>query len=178
MQVKFLPLSFPFILLLIVQSRTYSLNLYSKANKLHKEPEEFSFTATYLFYDSPFDMDIADPNVTLFRTEYLGDFSIKKMVVNGVEIEKPANFYYFEKELVYYNISFVIDISRCTSLKRMFYDIDELIEIKFTDNFDTSNIEIMDEMFLLDENLLTVDFGNINTINLKSIKESLIGIIN
>ena len=167
MQTRFLSSFFILILLFLLQGNINSKNLNAKSKP---EQEIFSFTVVYLYYDNPHDMDYYDQNVTLFRTKYLGDYSIKKMVVNGVEIKKPSNRYYFEKELVYYNISFIIDISRSTQLKRMFYSIDELYYISFTEKFDTSNIESMDEMFEGCWNLKSVNLGNINTPKLKSIK--------
>ena len=169
MQSKFLSPFLTLLLLFLLVDSSHSMNLYNKASK-SQDFEEFSFSAIYIQYDSPFDMFDPDPNVTLFRTDYLGDFKIKKMVINGKEVKDPSNYYYFEKLFEKYYISFVIDISRSTSLKRMFYYIDELEEIKFTNKFDTSNIETMEEMFYLAEELKSVDFGDINTKNLKSIK--------
>ena len=146
MQVKFLSTFLSLILLFHILNFSYSLKLSFNANIPQSQSTSFSFSAIYEFYDSPFDMDIADPNVTLFNPEYLGDYVIKKMVVNGKEIKNPKNYYYFEKEGEYYYISFLLDISKSTSLKRMFYDIDELIEINITEALNTSNIETMEEM--------------------------------
>ena len=170
MQVKFLSTFLSLILVLHVLNFSYSIKLPFKATIPQFETTSFSFSAIYEFNDSPFDMDVADPNVTLFNPEYLGDYVIKKMVVNGKEIKKPTNYYYFEKEGEYYYISFLLDISKSTSLKRMFSNIDELIEINITEAFETSNIETIEEMFYNNENLRSVNFGNINTKNVKSMK--------
>ena len=105
MQTRFLSSFFILILLFLLQGNTNSKNLN---NKSKREQEIFSFTAVYLYYDNPHDMDYYDQNVTLFHTKYLGDYSIKKMVVNGVEIKKPSNRYYFEKVLVYYKTVYLL----------------------------------------------------------------------
>ena len=85
MQEKFLSTFLSLILVLHVLNFSYSIKLPFKATIPHFETTSFSFSAIYEFNDSPFDMDLADPNVTLFNPEYLGDYVIKKMVVNGKE---------------------------------------------------------------------------------------------
>ena len=69
MQVKFLSAFLSLMLLLHVFNFSYSVKLPFKATIPQSESTSFSFSAIYEFYDSPFDMDVADPNVTLFNPE-------------------------------------------------------------------------------------------------------------
>ena len=67
MQVKFLSTLFILILLLHILNFSYSLKFPFKANIPQSESTSFSFSAIYEYNDSPFDMDLGDPNVTLLN---------------------------------------------------------------------------------------------------------------
>ena len=118
-------------------------------------------------------MDLPEPNVVLFRTENLGNFNIKKMIVNGLEIKEPKNIFYFEEEGVKMNISFSLTLPKTAiSFKKLFYDIRELYYIKIIqeDQSKSLNVESMEEMFSFCTNLRSINFGNVKISELKSLK--------
>lgn len=63
-----------------------------------------------------------------------------------------------------------IDIKNSSSLEGFFENINELISINFTNDFNTTNIENMNEMFSSSKNLISIYFSNINTENVTFMK--------
>ena len=61
----------------------------------------------------------------------------------------------------------LIDISNSNSINYMFYKINNLISISFTDKFDTSNIEYMSSTFSFCTSLIDINLKVFKTNNTK-----------
>ena len=67
MQTKFLSTLLCLVLLFHILNFSYSKKPPFKAGIPKQNSTSFSFSAIYEYNDSPFDMDLGDPNVTLFN---------------------------------------------------------------------------------------------------------------
>ena len=62
-------------------------------------------------------------------------------------------------------------LENSTSLEKFFENINELISINFTNDFNTTGIIYMNEMFSFSKNLISVNLSNLNTENVITMKE-------
>lgn len=87
------------------------------------------------------------------------------MQINNENI-KPCSEYVFPSEgnhIIY----LLMNITNTNSLNKIFYEIDKLTSITFSDSFDTKNIEDMSYMFYGCVSLTSINFFNFNTKNVK-----------
>ena len=89
------------------------------------------------------------------------------MKVDGIR-EEPSKNYMFPSSRNY-TVHILLDITNCKSLNNMFYDINKIVSITFSQNFNTQNIEEMDITFAGCTSLISFDFSILNTQNLKSV---------
>ena len=132
----------------------------------------YSFEAIY---------DVSQTNeiyeeIKLFNVESLEDYEINKIKVDDQYIENKTNYYNFTKGE--HRVRINMNLKNSISLEKFFKNINELISINFTSDFDTSNIKNMDEMFSSAQNLIFVTFHNLNFENVISMKNMFSSCIN
>ena len=125
----------------------------------------YSFEAIYKISQS----NDANDNVKLFNVESLSNYEIKKIQVDGKYIKNNTNYYKFDKEKEH-KVRINIDLQNSKSLEKFFGNINELISINFTNNFNTNYIENMNDMFSSSKNLNSINISNLNTSNVRTMK--------
>ena len=106
--------------------------------------------------------------VTSKRNEniyFINNFSndIKEMIVDDKEV-KPCKNFTFES-IGYHTIYVLIDISKLDSLDYMFYKINHLVSISFSEKFNTEKIKSMSYFFSLCSSLKNINVFNFETSN-------------
>ena len=125
----------------------------------------YSFEALYKIRET----NNENEEIKLFNIESLKHYKINKIQIDDEYITNNTNYYKFNSSgdhLVRVNIN----LNDSDSLKYFFGNINELISINFTDEFNTTNILYMDEMFSNSKNLIYINISNLETENLKSMK--------
>ena len=119
-------------------------NLDTRAIDYILDPEcmnkKYSFKAIY-HTNSDYE------NVTLMN--YLPN-KIEDMIVDGIqenEEQKQNNWYTFHSSGNHL-VCILINITNCTSLQDFFQDIKNMVSISFTSEFNTENLENMNDMFM------------------------------
>ena len=123
----------------------------------------YSFEAIYDIYHITNDIN---ETIKLFNVENLADYEINKIQVDDVYFENNANYFKFDS-VGEHKIRINIELNNSTSLKKFFENIKELISINFTNDFNTTGIENMTEMFSSSQYLISVDISNLNLENVK-----------
>ena len=115
-----------FLLITIIQSKSQQIVI---------DENDFSFKANYH----------SDNENEIVQLLNLIPSEITKMIIDNKEVE-PCLSYNFT-EIGNHTIYVLIDISYSTSLSKMFYNIQKLDSIIFTDKFNTEKITSLDSMF-------------------------------
>ena len=84
-------------------------------------------------------------------------------------VESNSNFYKFKTEGEH-KVRINIDLKNSSSLEKFFSNITELISVSFTNDFNTSNIENLDEMFASCSNLNYINSKYFNIENVTTMK--------
>ena len=81
-------------------------------------------------------------------TKLINKGSIIKMIIDGKEVKEPLSNYYYFNDTESHEIYFLINMEKFgISLNNLFYYVNRMISISFTNLFNTSNIEIMKNFF-------------------------------
>ena len=123
----------------------------------------YSFEAIYDIYHLTNDIN---ETTKLFNVENLADYEINKILVDDVYFENNTNYFKFDS-VGEHKVRINIELNNSTSLKKFFENIKELISINFTNDFNTTGIENMTEMFSSSQYLISVDISNLNLENVK-----------
>ena len=123
----------------------------------------YSFEAIYDIYHLTNDIN---ETTKLFNVENLADYEINKIQVDDVYFENNTNYFKFDS-VGEHKVRINIELNNSTSLKKFFENIKELISINFKNDFNTTGIENMTEMFSSSQNLISVDISNLNCENVK-----------
>ena len=99
---------------------------------------------------------------------------ITDMIVDGIqenEGQYQNNWYTFHSFGNHNHIVCILmNMTNCTSLEYLFSDIQELVSISFTPDFNAENLEHLDFMFMGCSSLISINFSNLNTKNLKTME--------
>ena len=133
----------------------------------------YSFEALY----KKSQLNDINTNTKLFNVEYLTEYKINKIQVDGEYAETTTNYYNFTSDGEH-QVRVNIDLKDSSSLKKFFSGINELISINFTNHFNTTNVENIDEMFSSAKNLISLNLSNLNTEKVKSMKNMFSSCIN
>ena len=106
----------------------------------------------------------------LFNVENLADYKINKIQVDDQYFDINTNYYKFKTEGEH-KVRINLALENSTSLEKFFENINELISINFTNDFNTTGIIYMNEMFSFSKNLISVNLSNLNTENVITMKE-------
>ena len=119
----------------------------------------YSFKAVY-------ETSFKHHRITLFN-DYNKAFKIKKMIIDDKSLneEEYSNEYLFEEAGNHTVVVLFGNWKKINSLDYLFSDIINLISISFSDDFDSSNINIMRGMFSGCRKLNSIDFNNFDTSN-------------
>ena len=98
--------------------------------------------------------------------ENLKKYKINKISVDYVYFDINTNYYNFHLEGKH-RVRINIDLKDSDSLEKFFENINELISVSFTNDFKTTGIKNMNEMFSSSKNLVSVDISNLNFENIK-----------
>ena len=123
----------------------------------------YAFEAIYKISPS----NVIKKDTKLFNVENLQDYKINKIQIDEKYIEDNQNYYKFKTEGAH-NVLINIDLKSSSSLKGFFKNINELISINFTNDFNTTYIQNMDEMFFMCSNLNSINISDLNTENVIS----------
>ena len=93
---------------------------------------------------------------------------ITEMVIDGIEVNKGKDNFYTFPLSGNHTVYILINITNCTSLNNLFGFNTNLTSIAFTSEFNTENVENMDEMLTDCPSLVSVNFSNLNTKNVKT----------
>ena len=86
---------------------------------------------------------------------------ITKMIIMGKEVDFTKKYTNYDFLTDYdFKVYFLMDVSNCTSLDKMFYRSRDIESIYFTKNFKTGNVKSMREMFSSTFDLKSVDISN------------------
>ena len=119
---------------------------------------KYSFKATY---------QTKENNEKIKLMNYIPN-KITEMVVDGIEVnEGNDNFYTFPLS-GNHTVYILINITNCTPLYNLFGFNTNLTSIAFISEFNTENVENMDEMLSDCPSLVSVNFSNLNTKNVKT----------
>lgn len=98
----------------------------------------------YYSFKAIYNTTSINESIYLINSDYVNN--ITNMIIDGNET-KPGFKYIFPKP-GYHKVFFFFNINKNSStLNRMFYSINNLVEISFTSNFNTQNIISMSYMF-------------------------------
>ena len=89
---------------------------------------------------------------------------VQELIINGTKISPPSYFYRFPlpgKHKVY----ILFDKLKLTSFLLMFNAINELLNISFSSNINSTNIKAFDAMLMDCKSLIEVNFSNLDTSN-------------
>ena len=105
-------------------------------------------------------------NIDLINKDYLN--IIKEMSIDDINVNPTTN-YTFPFPDDNYTVYILIDISKIVSLYKLFYNINRLKSIDFSESFNTRNIRDMDYLFSGCSSLSAINFSNaFNTENIVS----------
>ena len=113
----------------------------------------YSFEAIYKITQN----NEVNEKTKLFNIDSLNDYEINKIQIDGDYFETKENYYKFKKEGEH-KVRINIDIKDSSSLEKFFENINELKSINFTNDFNTSAVENMKEMFSSSKNLISIKF--------------------
>ena len=125
----------------------------------------FSFEAIYNIRKTSYKSD----GIKLFNVEYLGNYKINKIQVDDKFVKTKTNYYKFYT-VGEHKVRVNIDLKKGSSLNKFFENINELVSINFTNEFNTKGVENMDEMFSSTKNLVYLNMPYLNTENVRSMK--------
>ena len=128
----------------------------------------FSFEAIYNIRKTSYKSD----GIKLFNVEYLGNYKINKIQVDDKFVKTNTNYYKFDTDGEH-KVRINIDLKNSSSLNKFFENINELVSISFTNEFNTKGVENMDEMFSSTKNLVYLNMPYLNTENVRSMKNCL-----
>ena len=124
---------------------------------------KYSFKATY-------QTKADNENVKLI---YYIPNKITEMIADDIQIkEKQDRFYTFPLS-GNHTVYILINITNCTSLSYLFREATNMTSIAFTSEFNTENVEDMSFMFQLCTSLISINFSNLNTKNVKNMHAML-----
>lgn len=92
--------------------------------------------------------------------------TIKEIIIDGKKID-ICNEYRFPS-IGLHSVLALFDLSQTKSLEKMFYKIEDLVSISFTNKFNIESIDNMESMFKLCTKLTSIDLSNINAQNVIS----------
>ena len=105
-------------------------------------------------------------NIDLINKDYLN--IIKEMSIDDINVNPTTN-YTFPFSDDNYTVYILLDISKIVSLYKLFYNINRLKSIDFSESFNTRNIRDMDYLFSGCSSLSAINFSNaFNTENVVS----------
>ena len=125
----------------------------------------YSFEAVYYIRKKNYKSD----GTKLFNVEYLDNYIINKIQVDDKFVKTNTNYYKFDTDGEH-KVRINIDLKNSSSLNKFFENINELVSINFTNNFNTKGVENMDEMFSSTKNLVCLNMSYLNTENVRTMK--------
>ena len=117
-----------------------------------------------------YNTDTINQNIKLIN-EFQG--KITEMIIDEKNVE-PCTDYTFEN-IGNHTVYMLVDTENTTSLDYMFYKVDKMISISFTENFKTDNIVSMNNMFSVCSSLTSINLANFNTKNVKDMSYMFVG---
>ena len=126
----------------------------------------YSFEAIYEFKRTN---DLKE-ETKLFNIENLSDYQINKIQVDDQYFEINTSYYKFTTEGEH-KVRINIDLKNSSSLGKFFENINELISVNFSNDFNTTGINYMNEMFSFSQNLISINLSNLKTENVFTMKE-------
>ena len=105
---------------------------------------------------------VRNENINLFN---ISNDYILEMIIDDKYVKPSKNYTFFKKGL--HTLYVLLNIAKINSLNYMFYEIDNLISISFTEKFNIKHIQNMSYTFSFCSSLTELNFGNINTNNIK-----------
>ena len=106
----------------------------------------------------------------LFNLENLAEYKINKIQVDDQYFDINTNYYKFNTEGEH-KVRINIDLKNSSSLGKFFENINELISVNFSNDFNTTGINYMNEMFSFSQNLISINLSNLKTENVFTMKE-------
>ena len=94
--------------------------------------------------------------------------TIKEIIIDGEKVD-ICNEYKFPS-IGLHSVLALFDLSQIKSLEKMFYEIEDLVSISFTNKFNIENIRNMTSMFEKCTKITSIDLSNINAHNVQSMK--------
>ena len=122
----------------------------------------YSFKATY-------ELSTSNKLFKLFNYDEKRTFKIVNIQFKGKNYNSIKTNYFPFPGAGRYEIYVLLDITESTSLYQMFYYLERLISISFSEDFNTKNITNMAEMFEYASNIVSVNISSFNTENVKYI---------
>ena len=124
--------------------------------------KKYSFKAIY---------HINSSNETIKLMNFMPN-KITDMIVDGIEEneEQKQNILYTFHSNGNHIVCILINMTNCTSLQYLFSDIQELVSISFTPDFNAENLEHLDFMFMGCSSLISINFSNLNTKNVRTME--------
>jgi surface protein len=93
--------------------------------------------------------------------------NISKLLINGTERNLSDYKNYLDEEIYIISITF---FDKLNSLRSMFRRRDNILNVYFSSNFDTSSVTNMAYMFQYCESLISLDLSNFNTISVTNME--------
>jgi len=121
---------------------------------------KYSFKATY---------QIKADNENVKLMDYIPN-KITEMVVDGIQVKEKENRFYSFPLSGNHIVYILINITNCSSLQGLFWEVTNMTSIDFTPEFNTENVEDISFMFQDCYSLVSINFSNLNTKNIKTME--------